>query len=381
VHTNHFAEAEPERWMKLRLSLVILAGAVFAGVVWAQRSSQPALLPCGAAQGNVEILCGTHAPEDLEPTPDGKYLIVSQFTRVKNSDQGEQLALFDLATKAFSRIPVSVAPDKAWGDHACPGPIGDGLVAHGISLEKRTNGVMELYAINHNRRESMEMFELKRTGGSWGLIWHGCEISSKEFNDVAALPDGGFIASHPTSLMNDPKDEALRYSGKPIGTVVRWTQAKGEEELPGTRVGYPNGVVVSADGRYMYLDAWTAREVHKYDLMQQKDVQVIKVDFMPDNLAWVDKSWAGARSMLAAGVKGVKGDCPDGTGHLCIQQFGVAEIDPATMKSRVIYESQPSKDAPLIAGASVAVQVGNAIYIGSYTGDRLVKITLKNLKQ
>ncbi|HEY4045504.1 MAG TPA: hypothetical protein VGM27_01450, partial [Acidobacteriaceae bacterium] len=121
--------------------------------------------------------------------------------------------------------------------------------------------------------------------------------------------------------------------------VVRWTQAKGEEELPGTRVGYPNGVVVSADGRYMYLDAWSAREVHKYDLKQQKDVQVIKVDFMPDNLAWLTdfgpgKSSSGPRYMLAAGVEGVMGDCPTGRGHLCVQQFGVAEIDLATMKSR-----------------------------------------------
>lgn len=263
------------------------------------------------------------------------------------------------------------------------------MVAHGISLAKRANGVMELYAINHNRRESMEMFELRRRGGAWALIWHGCEVSSKEFNDVAALPDGGFIASHPTSLMTDTKDEVLRYSGKPIGFVVRWTQAKGEEELPGTRVGYPNGVVVSADGRYMYLDAWSAREVHKYDLKQQKDVQVMKVDFMPDNLAWVahfpsGKSSPRARYMLAAGVKGIKGDCPSASGHLCVQQFGVAEIDSATMKSRLIYESsapQSSGYDPLIAGASVAVEVGDAIYIGSYTGDRLVKITLKNLKQ
>lgn len=88
--------------------------------------------------------------------------------------------------------------------------------------------------------------------------------------------------------------------------------------------------------------------------------------------------------MLAAGVEGVMGDCPTGRGHLCVQQFGVAEIDLATMKSRLIYEPpapQSSGYEPLIAGASVAVQVGDAIYIGSYTGDRLAKITLKNLKQ
>ena len=39
---------------------------------------QPPLMECGA-HGDVEILCGTRSPEDLELTPDGKFLIVSQF--------------------------------------------------------------------------------------------------------------------------------------------------------------------------------------------------------------------------------------------------------------------------------------------------------------
>lgn len=103
-----------------------------------------------------------------------------------------------------------------------------------------------------------------------------------------------------------------------------------------TRLGYPNGVVVKCRCPLYVLDAWTAREVSKCDLKQQKDVQVVRVDFIPDNLAQVGKSWAGGRSMLAARIEGVNGDCPDGGGHLCVQQFGVAEIDPATMKSRVI---------------------------------------------
>jgi len=352
---------------------------LLAGPVLKAQSSQPALLSCGSTQGNAEILCGTDAPEDLELTPDGKYLIVSQFARVKDSDKGEGLALFNLATKTFSKMSIAVVPDKSWGDSNCPGPVGDLLEPHGISLTRRKDGTMELYAINHNSRDSMEMFELKPDGAAWSLIWHGCEVTSKEFNDVAALPDGSFISSHPTSLMTDPHDEALRYSGKPIGTVVHWTQANGERELPGTRVGYPNGVVVSADGRYMYLDAWTAREIHKYDLQQEKDVQVIKVPFMPDNLSWIGKSWEGAHRLTAAGVMNVSGECPQGSGKLCVQQFGVAEIDPATMKFSVVYQS--SRGTPLIAGASEALQVKDALYIGAYKGDRLVKISLKHHRQ
>ena len=49
----------------------------------------------------------------------------------------------------------------------------------------------------------------------------------------------------------------------------------------------------------------------------------VKVDFLPDNLTWTKEG-----RLLAAGVKGARGDCPAGSGRPCIQGFGVAEIDP-----------------------------------------------------
>jgi DNA-binding beta-propeller fold protein YncE len=350
--------------------LAVLAATVGVPLMHAQTQ----LLKCDSTAGNVQILCGTNAPEDLEPTPDGNYLIVSQFARIQGSDKGAGLALFNIATGTFTKMPIQVAPDKSWGDPNCPGPVGDLLQPHGISLNRRSDGKLELYVINHNSRDSMQMFELMPDWDKWKLIWHGCEVTSKEYNDVAALSDGSFIASHPTSLMADPHDEALRYSGKPIGTVIHWTRAHGETELPGTRVGYPNGVVVSRDGRYMYLDAWTAREIRKYDLQKKKVVKVIKVPFMPDNLSWVGNVWEGANRLLATGVMGVDGECPKGSGKQCVEQFGVAEIDPATMKFSIVFQSSP--DEPLISGASEALQVNNALYIGAYKGDRLVRIDL-----
>jgi hypothetical protein len=40
----------------------------------------PSLLECGR-HGEVEIICGTIAPEDFERTPDGRFLIVSKMGR------------------------------------------------------------------------------------------------------------------------------------------------------------------------------------------------------------------------------------------------------------------------------------------------------------
>jgi hypothetical protein len=352
--------------MTLRFLLLTVA---LAGVTQAQPSGQPALPPlleCGI-HGDIEILCGTRSPEDLELTPDGKFLIVSQF--VNGAGPGAGLTLFDLAKKSYSKIAVSAEPGKDWGDSACPGPIGEMLRPHGTSLSKRANGAIELYVVNHGVRQSMEMFELKRAAGSWELVWHGCVVAAQEYNDVAALPDGGYIATHPTALRTQGDNSNL-LSGQPTGYVSRWTPGKGETELPGTRIGYPNGVVVSPDGRFMYVNAWTAREVHKYDLKEGKETGMVKLDFMPDNL-----TWTAQRRLLAAGVKGARGDCPSGSGAPCIQGFGVAEIDPAKMESRTVFDSQ-GKGA-LISGVSVALQAGRSVYIGSFQGDRIVRVGWK----
>ncbi len=330
--------------------------------------AQPPLMECGAHGADVEILCGTRSPEDLEPTPDGKFLIVSQFVNGRGGTGGAGLVLFDLAKKTFSKMVVHDEPRTDWGDPACPGPPGDALLPHGISLSKRADSkpTMQLYVVNHGGRQSMEMFELRRAGPSWDLAWHGCFVSKQDYNDVAALSDGGFIATHPTALRT-AGDTSNLLGGQATGYVARWTAATGEVEMPGTRIGYPNGVVVTADGRYMYVNAWTAREVHKYDLKDGKETGVIKLGFMPDNLTWTSD-----RHILAAGVVGVRGDCPAGSGAPCGQGFGVARIDPAKMEFHTLFDWK-GKSSP-ISGVSVALKVGNSIYLGAFQGDRLVKL-------
>ena len=159
----------------------------------------PPLMACGT-HGDIDILCGTRSPEDLELTPDGKSLLVSQFVNGPNGAGIAGLMLFDLAKRTFTRITPTAEPRKDWGDPACPGPIGDALRPHGISLLKRNNGAIQVYVVNHGGRESIEMFELKQAKGTPDLIWHGCVVSTQAYNDVAAEPDGGFIATHPTAL-------------------------------------------------------------------------------------------------------------------------------------------------------------------------------------
>jgi SMP-30/Gluconolactonase/LRE-like region len=353
-------------WCGLWIALALISAACAQ-----QRGAQsptPPLAACGA-HGDIEIFCGTHQPEDLELAPDGKYLIATQFLNAgRGSSVGGGMALFDLTKKTFSKMEESIEPDKSWGDPACPGPIGDKLVSHGESLGRRKNGVWALYVVNHGGRESIEMYEVKPAGGSWALVWHGCAVATHDYNDLAILPDGGFVGTYPTALVS-PGNNGAAFGGGVTGYVARWTPGKGEAEVAGTRVAYPNGVVAGADGREIYLNVFAGREVRKYNLngTTAREAGSVKVDFMPDNLTWTKEG-----RLLAAGVKGACGDCPEGSGRPCIQGFGVAEINPASMRARTIFDSATTD--PLISGVSVALEVGNSIYLGAFQGDRIVKI-------
>jgi sugar lactone lactonase YvrE len=353
--------------MKLFFALAAIALSTMAQPQGKQPPPPP-LAACGATQGTAEIVCGARSPEDLEPTPDGKFLIATAFVNGRNAP-GTGLMLFDVAKKTFAKMSATSEPLKDWGDAKCPGPIGDALISHGISVSKRSGGKEQIYVVNHGGgRQSIEMYELKAMDGSWSLIWHGCVTAEKEYNDVAAMPDGGFFATHPTAIQQQGAD---LFGGAASGFVVHWSAAKGEEELPGTRTGYPNGILASSDGRFVYFNAWTLKEVHKYDVRQGKEVGMVKLDFMPDNINWTKNG-----KMLAAGVKSARGMCPAASTTPCIQTFGVAEIEPKTMASKKVFDSE-GQNPQLISGVSDAQQLGNFMYIGAFQGDRLVKIPFK----
>src|ERR1700685_770350 len=120
--------------MRIRTSFCLFITLALAHTVSAaQQPAQPAappLMACGV-HGDIEVLCGARSPEDLELTPDGKYLIATEFVNLgRSGTAGAGMALYDLAKKTFSKMAVTDEPDKAWGDASCPGPIGDGLVSH-----------------------------------------------------------------------------------------------------------------------------------------------------------------------------------------------------------------------------------------------------------
>jgi DNA-binding beta-propeller fold protein YncE len=319
----------------------------------------PPLLDCGM-QGEAEAICGTRAPEDFELTPDGRFLIVANF----GMGDDPALDLFELATQEFSELPLSADKHGAWGAAACTESIGAAVSPHGLSLTRRAGGEWQLYVVNHNVRESMEMYELQPEGAAWKLVWRGCVLAQAPYNDVSALPDGSFVATRPTASLTEGQDI---FAGAPTGNVAVWSTAAGEVVLPGSAYGYPNGVVVSADGRYAYVSGWTTRSFHQYDLVNKREVARADFTFMPDNLTWTP-----AGKILAAGIKGVAGNCPENSADPCLQGMVVAEVDPETLAVSVVYDNAGKA---LINGTSVAIEANGAIYVGSFQGTRMVKLS------
>lgn len=347
------------RYLSLTALLFILALLAIPPVQGQPGAFRPPLLDCGR-NGDVDIICGVRAPEDFEVTPDGRYLVIANF------GQGEDhpIDLYEFATGEFSDLGISADPQSGWGDPACTDSIGDQVGPHGLSLTQRDNGDWQFYVVNHNIRESMEMYELEQNGDTWHLMWHGCVIAEVPYNDVSALPDGSYVATRPTAFLGEGDDV---FSGEPTGDVARWSAEDGEEVLPGTEIGYPNGVLVSEDQRYAYISGWTTSDFHTYDLEQQRVVARVDLGFMPDNLTWTPDG-----RLMAAGVKGVAGNCPADSDNPCLQGFEVVVIDPATTRITRVFDNQ---GRALINGVSVAIEVNGDVYVGAFQEERMVRFS------
>jgi hypothetical protein len=345
-----------------------LALAMTAAVSAQQGAQAPALPACGD-QADMQAICGVQAPEDLEVTPDGRYLVVTQYASFRRPGAITDLLLLDLRSRKLQPLPATSKRLAGWGDPSCQAPAV--LAPHGTSLVHRSNGAWELFVVNHAGRESVEMYELQKSGASWALTWHGCMVSTLAFNDVAGLADGSFVGTHPTALNQAGAPQANLLQGRPTGWVGKWTVAGGEAEMPGTRLAYPNGVNASADGRYLYINAFSSRDVHKYDVAAAKIVGVAKVDFMPDNLTWTPK-----QRLIAAGIKGTRGNCPATSATPCIQSFGLALIDPQTMRATPLFDSGSRAS---FSGVSVAFEAGPDVFVGAFEGDRIVRMPRTSL--
>lgn len=348
-----------------------LAGLVGLGVACA-----PALEPitsCEAVDG-ARPICGLQNPEDLAVLPGGRALIISQFGGMDGGKTGS-LATLEVATDAvnvaFPNAGSPPDPQPGWGDASCPGPPGDAFAPHGIDLERRPDGALRLLAVNHGGRESVEIFEVRVLGRVVDLVWRGCAIppDGSFLNDVVALPDGGFLATHMYPKSGPLMSAVHLIRGllsRDIGYVLEWHPDGGFRRVPGTGAPFPNGIEVSPDGAVIYLNVYMAGQLRRIDRRTGELLGIVEVP-SPDNVTWSEDgrllvaSHTDGRETL--GCNGIeRGACPSA--------YAIVAVDPQTQATEVVYRHA---GAPMGA-ATVAVEIDRELFIGSFAGDRLVRV-------
>ena len=333
----------------LALTLTLSAAAFEPRLANAQA---PATAPASCApSGDLSFVCGLVNVEDFLPVNGGRWLVAGSY---QASPVG--LYLIDTAAKKAKPVALSIAakPDPIYAGCAAPDP--KGLATHGLEVIPGEGGISTVLVINHTGRESVEAFRLNPAKGS--AEWVGCVVlpARASGNSLAALPKGAFVVS---KFLDTEDKEGIQHvlSGAINGVVYLWTPGKGFSEVPGTQLSGDNGLAVSRDGKWLYVNAWGSQEIYRVPLSGKGERSSVKVDFRPDNLRWGPdgKLLATGQFLSPQTLQGRHG-------------WATARLDPEKMTITTVV-----KEAGLAVfdDATTGVQVGNTFWFGTYKGDRV----------
>jgi sugar lactone lactonase YvrE len=191
-------------------------------------------------------------------------------------------------------------------------------------------------------------------------------------NGVAALPGEGFVVTNPYRLtLPNARDRAIE--GVASGEVWEWHASAGWTIVPGSESAGPNGIEVSSDGAWLYVNLWVAKKVMRLSRGRttvEKDI--VDVTFHPDNIRWqADGSLLAAghyAPTVARASECLRQKCADAGAR-------VVRLDPTAMEVQEIV-NYPSNDV-FFGGATAALQVRNEVWLGNVRGDRVARYPLR----
>ncbi len=347
----------------MKCGAYILLATLLAGC--SPRAKEGAASPC-AAEGPLTYVCGLEGPEDIVQVGDTRWLLASSGRGPAGPVGAGRLYLIDSRTRSvevlFPGAGPDILPDTGLFPD-CPGPLDlRAFALQGLSLRERSNGLYRLYATSHGAREAVEAFELDARGPKPAVAWAGCVVLPGDVlsNGVAALEDGGFFV---TQFLDpsDPVAQRSMFSGIVTGRVYEWHPGWHEARpVSGTELAGPNGIEVSPDGHRLFVAAFGAHKVLRFDDFSSRPA-VADLGVLPDNLRWS----RDGKLTTVGDLVGASQDCGAPT---CPTGWAVYEIDPETMTSRRLGEAGATT---ALQCASTALRVGDKIWIGTCNGDRV----------
>lgn len=310
---------------------------------------------------------GVWNPEDLVRLPGTSWVIVSA---MRSEQRPGALLAIDTrrARSAVALYPTpSPLPDA---------PAADAFAPHGIDARALGNGRFELLVVDHSGGETIDRFRLRVTDARAPVV----ESVTRHrlppgvwANGIAALPDGGFAITQ----MFDARDTAFvdKFAAAEItGGVWRWSAAAGWRALETPRLSGANGIAATADGSTVFVAEWAARRIWRIPL-DGTPARSAPVAFLPDNLRWTDDH----RLLLAGqtttpqtlfGCQSKPRRCPLG--------YRVTVVDAGTLAMRTLIASDDASSAKArFGGATGALQIGDRLWVGSFTGDRIASFPLR----
>ncbi len=338
-----------------------------------------------AASPPYGFVCGPRNAEDLVLIPDTRWIIAS------GMGQGASLYLIDTVQKSWSELYPTATPvarqDMSMYS-ACPGsPDPNNFISHGLNIRRGDNGRSTLYVVSHGDREAIEVFEVNHNGSSPSLTWIGCVMmpDGLDANSVASFSDGSLVT---TVLVHPGKTYRDAFALKPTGAVYEWSPGdSGFTLVEGTELSANNGIEVSADEREIYVVSPPLRMAVAFS--RSNPARRLRssrlLPFGPDNIHMGNNG-----RLITAGMVSVDSVCgspptaDDFEGRepgevfadyiSCHRGVIVAEIDPRTLQDSELIRG-PADDN--FSNATMALQVGNEIWIGTFSGDRIGYLILK----
>jgi hypothetical protein len=325
-----------------------------------------------AAFGRYSFVCGLKNPEDLVLVPGTQWIISSSMAA------GGSIDLIDARRKSWTELYPGSSPRAAQDMRTyggCPGaPDPAKLVTHGLNLRPGRDHHSTLYVVGHGGREAIEVFDVDAGGAAPALTWIGCILTPDGLaaNSVASARDGSLLTTIPLRK-GVPFTDAM--AGKPTGGVYKWSPGDvGFTAIAGTDLPFPNGIELSRDGREFYVASSGLFTVTAYS--NTNPARMLRstgpLAFLPDNV-----HMRGDGMLLTAGLDLVDPVC--GTiSHTsevsfekfmtCPRPFTVLEIDPRSMKGKVVLQGPVN---PHFSNITMALPVGGELWIGSFAGDRV----------
>jgi SMP-30/Gluconolactonase/LRE-like region len=303
---------------------------------------------------------GVWSPEDLVDLPGTSWIVVSGMRSARHPGR-----LFVADARHRTR-----ANELRWKIGAEPARMGpDVFDPHGIAARRLDDGSFELLVVDHGGGEAIDRLRIEfRSAGP--VIVGGDRVvqpPNTSANAVAYLPDGGFVMTS----MFDPNDrETLSKFARAenTGQVWRWSPDKGWCRFGPLQLSGANGIAASPDGSLVIVCEWAARRVWRL-AGDGTPVKNLQTDFLPDNLRWTKDG-----RLLLAGQIGrpeVVFGC-EARGEACPLAFKAVLLDPMSLQMQtliVVGESQALEAG--FGGATGALEVGESIWVGSFTGERI----------